>query len=374
MDACVDFVQSLVTDMVLNIFERLDDPADLVRASVVSRHWQDFVIATGLSKQLCVEIYPQLANVEHVTESNSRTITLNHAGASNSLEWDILERDHKVYASLSQVLTKLISSPVECIAEAFSASSTDNYPDESIVNTLDPRDRFALRASYWSSKGHKDPSVPETLIYKLKADFCVITEIDIQPFEAFFQPGDPIYSAKSVRFRMGHPKSPTDIEDDLSYLPLQQPADDKFIWTYTSEEFAMTQENRLQHFKFSQPALCIGGFLQIELLGRVQQQEMDGLLYICVSHVKVLGRPLSPAFHVEILEPSGKFLLKYCPHALQHTLQSKEPELAPMPIIATEDVFWGRVGLLQYLVGGNQEADGPFDSDDEENEMDQFVL
>ena len=87
-----------------------------------------------------------------------------------------------------------------------------------------------------------------------------------------------------------------------------------------------------------------------------------------------MGRPLSPAFHVEILEPSGKFLLKYCPHALQHTLQSEEPELAPMPIIATEDVFWGRVGLLQYLVGGNQEADGPFDSDDEENEMDQFVL
>ena len=54
------------------------------------------------------------------------------------------------------------------------------------MNTLDPRDRFALRASYWSSKGHKDPSVPETLIYKLKADFCVITEIYIQPFEGKF--------------------------------------------------------------------------------------------------------------------------------------------------------------------------------------------
>ena len=68
---------------------------------------------------------------------------------------------------------------------------------------------------------------------------------------AFFQPGDPIYSAKSVRFRMGHPKSPTDIEDDLSYLPLQQPADDKFIWTYTSEEFAMTQVLNCIFFVFS---------------------------------------------------------------------------------------------------------------------------
>lgn len=370
----MDFLKSLETDMALNIFKCLDDPADLVRASIVSRDWREFVIASELSKQLCVGFYPQLANVEHVTEPNSRTIALNHIGASNSMEWDILKRDHKVYASLSHVLTKLIASPVECIAEAISASSTDNYPFESIKNTLDPRDRFQLRALYWSSKGHKDPSVPETLIYKLKADFCVITEIDIQPFEAFFQLGNPIYSAKSVRFRVGHPKSPTEIENDLSDLPLQQPADDKFIWTYTSEEFAMTQENRLQHFKLSQPALCIGGFLQIELLGRVQRQETDGLLYICVSHVKVLGRPLSPAFHVKILGPSGKFLLKYYPDALHHTLQNEEPELAPMPMIATEEAIWGLVGPLQYLVGGNPQADDALDWDNEEDEMDQFVL
>lgn len=141
------------------------------------------VIASGLSKQLCVGLFPQLANVEHVTEPDCRTIKLMDVGSSKSMEWEILKRDHKVYAALHQVLTKLKSSPIECIAEAFSASSTDNYPDESIVNTQDPRDRYSRRASYWSSKGHKDPSVPETLIYKLKADLCVITEIDIRPFE-----------------------------------------------------------------------------------------------------------------------------------------------------------------------------------------------
>lgn len=42
----------------------------------------------------------------------------------------------------------------------------------------------------------------------------------------------------------------------------------------------MKQENRLQKFKLPEPALCIGGILQIELLGRVQKQEMDGLYYI----------------------------------------------------------------------------------------------
>ena len=50
--------------------------------------------------------------------------------------------------------------------------------------------------------------------------------------------------------------------------------------------FLHKQENRLQNFKLPEPVLCIGGILQIELLGRVQRQEMDGLFYIwyCQIH------------------------------------------------------------------------------------------
>lgn len=40
------------------------------------------------------------------------------------------------------------------------------------------------------------------------------------------------------------------------------------------------QESCLQKFMLPEPVLCIGGILQIELLGRVQTQEMDGLYYI----------------------------------------------------------------------------------------------
>lgn len=38
----MDFLQWLDTDMVLNIFNCLDDSADLVRASIASRKWHDF--------------------------------------------------------------------------------------------------------------------------------------------------------------------------------------------------------------------------------------------------------------------------------------------------------------------------------------------
>ncbi|KAL7214348.1 hypothetical protein ACSBR1_026709 [Camellia fascicularis] len=42
----------------------------------------------------------------------------------------------------------------------------------------------------------------------------------------------------------------------------------------------MAQENRLQKYELPEPVLCIGGILQIELLGRAQREEIDGLYYI----------------------------------------------------------------------------------------------
>lgn len=42
MGTCIDFLNFLDTDVVLNIFNCLDDPGDLVRASTVSRVWRHF--------------------------------------------------------------------------------------------------------------------------------------------------------------------------------------------------------------------------------------------------------------------------------------------------------------------------------------------
>lgn len=139
------------------------------------------MIANGLCKQLCLRIFPQLANVACVAELSSEKKKSVDVGSSNSMQWEALDREHMVYASLFKALTA--SKVINCLAHAISASSTDNYPRESIKNTLDPRDQILGRSSYWSSKGQSNPEVPETLIYKLRADFCVITEINIQPFQ-----------------------------------------------------------------------------------------------------------------------------------------------------------------------------------------------
>ncbi|XP_061962120.1 F-box protein At4g00755 isoform X2 [Populus nigra] len=288
MEIRMDFLNCLDHDTSMKILRCLEDPSDLVRASYVSRSWRDFASEVGCSK---------------------------------FVEWETLKREHKAYAFLAQAC---LSFPFDdCIKDAISASSTDNYPEESIRNTLRKGDRVGRRPSYWSSKGQRKAAVPETLVYKLVADICVITEINIQPFQAYFQQGSPIYSAESVQFHLGHPKCPM---DDTLGEPLDNCADDKFIWTYSSPEFPMAQESSLQNFKLPEPVVCIGGILQIELLRRVQRQEMDGLFYICVAHVQVKGRPLSSAFGVEILGPSGKFVLKTLSSAPQSSLPPSLPE------------------------------------------------
>lgn len=310
--SCIDFMQCLGPDMSIKILMCLEDPSDLVRVSSVSTSWRHFVIENGLCKKLCLKMYPELVGVSHVIEAKN-VMEPDEFELNNSIEWPCLKRDHRIYAFLARGFDSFMRR--DCLFEAICASSTDNYPEESIQNTLEPSDSVDSRVSYWSSEGESNPAVPETLLYKLTSNLCVITEIHVQPFQAFFQFGFPIYSAKAVRFRMGHPKYPMDSQDEAASESAVHGFADKFVWTYTSPEFPMVQENCLQKFTLPEPAICIGGILLVELLGRVQRQEMDGLYYICIAHVQVVGRPLSPTFDVEILDSSGKCNLKYYPEA-----------------------------------------------------------
>lgn len=157
----------------------------LVRIYRINRFWTSqysAVVENGLCKQLCFRLFPQLSRVSHVVELNQHK-TEDHVEVGSSSNWmerESMIKDHRVYAFLVQCCKSLDAK--SCIQEAISASSTDNYPEESISNTLEAGDVVARRASYWSSKGQKDSRVPETLTYKLVSDLCVITEISIQPF------------------------------------------------------------------------------------------------------------------------------------------------------------------------------------------------
>ncbi|XP_024961989.1 F-box protein At4g00755-like [Cynara cardunculus var. scolymus] len=353
METQIDFLQWLQHDMTLKILVCLDDSADLIRVSAVSRYLQNFVISNGLSRQLCMRKFPRLASIDRVVELSHNSDT---DSSSDVVGHEAAERDHRAYASLFRALTAFPQT--YCIADPVSASSTDNYPEESIMNTLDPRDKILHRDSYWSSKGSDDPEVPETLIYNLTANFCVITEINLHPFQALFQLDHPIYASRFVRFRMGHPKSWNEIEHD--FMESQECADDKFIWTYTSEIFPVAQENRLQKFKLLEPVVCIGGFLQIELLGRVQKQAADGRYYICVVHVQAIGRQLSPAFCMEFSGPSNITSLKYDAEQFKHVMQKVSNghngslSTSLLPIQPPRQLAWGNLEDLIHMVNAHE--------------------
>ncbi|CAM8928134.1 unnamed protein product [Rhodiola kirilowii] len=310
MEPSMDFLKFLDPDTSLMIMNRLDVPADLVRVSAVSHDWQDYVIKHELGEQLCLKKFPQVSSFPQFALA-SGTEMPGVVWSSSSMAWENMKRGHFFYTSLAHVLGS--AKKWSCIDKAICASSTDNHPEESIDNTLIESDQFV---EYWSSKGQSAPDVPESLIYKLESSLCLVNEVYIQPFQANFQLGCPIYSSRSVRFRMGRPKRPLNL--DLEYARLDELTDEDFVWNYTSPEFPMLQENSLQKFQLPEPALCIGGYLKIELLGRVQR-DLDDMYYIRVSHVRADGMSLSPKFTVKILttmQHGGKFVLKYNPHAV----------------------------------------------------------
>lgn len=135
------------------------------------------MLDNDLSKQLCLRMFPQLSRVSGVVE-------VNQTETEDGMEWENKAREHRTYASLARCAA--MNSPENCILEAISASSTDNDPIESIVNTLDAREVVAQRNSYWSSTGQRNVKVPETLVYKLVSNLCVISEFRIRPYQGIF--------------------------------------------------------------------------------------------------------------------------------------------------------------------------------------------
>ncbi|XP_010553764.1 PREDICTED: F-box protein At4g00755-like isoform X2 [Tarenaya hassleriana] len=293
----MDFVNVIEPEMSLKILSCLDDPSDFVRASAVSHSWRDFVIRHGLCKNLCLRMFSQLSLVDHVNviEEGSKEKESSEAESSNLMEWKLLEKEHLAYAFLARGCT---SFPVEsCISEAISSSG------KNLSHTLESQNWDHGRALCWISRGHQQPAAGDFLLYKLVSDLCAVTEINIRAFEARTGGRRRVFSARYVRFRIGHRKTGHESE--------QASVGSKFVWTYTSEMFPMAQVRSLQSFKLPKPVVCLDGCVLVELLGCSERSISDGLYHICISYVKVMGRSLSDNFKVRALDASGRFALDY---------------------------------------------------------------
>ncbi|XP_078154479.1 F-box protein At4g00755-like isoform X3 [Carex rostrata] len=256
----LDLLKWLGPDSATSVFNYLLHPADLVRATAVSTSWRQFLIENGFSKRLCTKLCPEVSFFTSIKEitTGTGTGTTPLDESSSTLKWRNNEMYHKIYTYLSQLLVSTEATK-SCISYTIGASSTDNYPEESIDNTFEPSEKINSRASYWSSCGQVDPTVPESLTYQLTHNVVFVDAIRIQPFRAFFQYGAPIYSSMFVQFKLGYTKQLIPVSLFKRNQCLDLIADENYVWTYISPQFPMQQENVSQSFKLPRRILCIGG-------------------------------------------------------------------------------------------------------------------
>ncbi|MCO5589284.1 hypothetical protein L7F22_043250 [Adiantum nelumboides] len=112
-----------------------------------------------------------------------------------------------------------------------------------------------------------------------------------------------------VRFRFGYSRSSRPLWSGLLDCFSQRGAMDDYVWTYVSPTFPMRQAIVLQTFELPKPTLCIGGICQIQLIGRVQTQQIDGLYYIGVNYVNVTGHPI-PFLKLDRVDEEGQYYFR----------------------------------------------------------------
>jgi hypothetical protein len=145
------------------------------------------VIENDLSKRLCVRLFPEVATIAAAAE-------VTRSPPSPPVAQSGSERSYRIYSNLAGALVS--SSPkdsVGCVLRCVGASSTDDFPNETMVHTLHERGLVNFRPSYWSSCGSDNPDEPESLTYRLNSDFCIVDEIKVQPFKGVLSLVEPAW-------------------------------------------------------------------------------------------------------------------------------------------------------------------------------------
>lgn len=158
---------------------------------------------------------------------------------------------------------------MEILAEGVAESSADQ-PSQTIYQTLNHS-----RNDFWSSKGSASNQTHESLIYRLLDHACIVKQVIIQPFKAFFQHGLPCYAPQYVTVSVGFRQDQ---------------------YHFTSPPFPVVNTPTEQTIDLA-PLMIVGGFLKMDLYGRNTTQPGDNLYYTVLDRVKCLGLPITTFFN-----------------------------------------------------------------------------
>ncbi|RUS35372.1 hypothetical protein BC938DRAFT_471487 [Jimgerdemannia flammicorona] len=167
------------------------------------------------------------------------------------------------------------------------ASTTDDVYCQDIQQTL-----FENRPTkFWSSTGSMSGEVGnldsrEWLCYKMTG-MCIVRGVEIIPYRAIWQLGDPIYAPKRIRFSVGFTDNPAQMH-------------------YHSRWFDVELSDFAQYFDLS-PDFVVGEYLFITTDGKYTTQPADNLYYTVFQCVKAQGHNLGSDNYGEITRTVRKW-------------------------------------------------------------------
>jgi len=229
--------------------------------------------------------------------------------------------------------------------EAMAASSTDRPEAENVANVLARRVRplydsraFRIRpSSYWSSAGSVASDAVDRVVLRLVTPVAIVRAVRVAAFRApvglFTTSG--VYAPVKIRFHVGlatrkrdeigsgsgsgtfdvtprgfsacpRASGRWDVGEGAHASGEDGGGDDlgEYLWSSETYDFdagrrrgepgaeALDLDPGVARFEFPEPVLCVGGMLQIELIGRRTRQRVDERWYVALGHVAVEGAPV----------------------------------------------------------------------------------
>lgn len=295
-------------------------------------------------------------------------------------------RDHGEAKRLVRCLFR--AKDAQLAAEVIRSSSVDR-PEEDARHVLRPRaahrreNRRFRHPLYWSSSGTQPEHAMsedhgeatgarrseedvegkrslEWIEMRLNASVAVVEAVQMQAFRAEFQRYAPLYAPKWARLvRL------KDLQD-VDGHGFAEGSDRWEAWEDDVGWHEVEYTDQVQTWSTPRREACIGGCVRLEMRGKPQRQEADGLHYTCLSRVRLLGRAVRG---VRVVKEEDGWKLDF--DALDETIgkgEDGQDEQHPQGRTA----WWEETESTNKWEGWRSDQDT--DSEDEEVQVNDWLL
>lgn len=176
----------------------------------------------------------------------------------------------------------------ESLASSVGEATSIDWPEEALENVLQSGTCLGRdgQPRYWSSAASHTADSDDAFTLKLTEPVCIVHAFRLTALKAFFQPSQPVYAPKRFRARIGW-------AGEVNSEGFARSTKRK--WSVTTRQMRFKPVKDPQAFVLPRPALCLGGFVRIELEGKRTALESTGSFYVAISNARVEGCSL-PGF------------------------------------------------------------------------------